>query len=146
MNHRIKLPVLLVALILFTNTFSQDLVNTKVPFLPGNAYNILKQTWDVNACAKEISPNTTPAELANYKEQLSRVFIVNTNASLVETYTNLSKVGIRNKVNPDLKNDYADFSVEKFNPLKYFFNFYSASQMNYRVDNTNYMIIIVPRQ
>ena len=90
---------------------------------------------------KLIVRNTQTEEILSYESWMVRWL-----STRFETYTNLSKVGIRNKVNPDLKNDYADFSVEKFNPLKYFFNFYSASQMNYRVDNTNYMIIIVPRQ
>jgi hypothetical protein len=41
----------------------------------------------------------------------------------------------------DLQRD-ANFNPQNFNPLKYLFNFYSRGTQMYRVDNTNYFIII----
>jgi len=143
---RIKL-LSLISFIIFSfnyNASAQISVSKQYPFLPGNAYTIERQDWNVNSLTLEIAAPVTQADLDVYNENLSRVFIVKTNASLVESYINLSSVQVRNKYNSNLVNDYSNFVIANFNPLKYFFNFYSPSQLNYRVDNTDYMIIIVP--
>ena len=53
----------------------------------------------------------------------------------------LSEVPLFNYYQQDLTRD-VSFSPQNFNPLKYLFNFYSLETHMYRVDNTNYYIII----
>ena len=53
----------------------------------------------------------------------------------------LSEVPLFNYYQSDLKRD-TSFNPQNFNPLKYLFNFYSLETHMYRVDNTNYYIII----
>lgn len=53
----------------------------------------------------------------------------------------LSQVSLFNNYMPNLKRDVA-FNPQTFNPLKYNFNFYARGSYMYRVDNTNYFIII----
>lgn len=145
---RIKL-LSLISFIVFAlnyNVSGQVAESKKNPFLPGNYYTIERQSWDVNSLTLEIGAPVSQADLNVYAEYLTRVFIVKTNAALLESYVNLSTIQVRNKYNSALVNDYKSFNVSTFNPLKYFFNFYSPVQMNYRIDNTDYMIVIVPTQ
>jgi hypothetical protein len=139
----------LISLIVFAlnyNVSGQVTESKKYPFLPGNYYTIERQSWDVNDLTTEIGAQVSQTDLNVYAEYLTRVFIVKTNASLVESKINLSTIQVRNKHNSALRNDYNNFNVINFNPLKYFFNFYSPLQMNYQVDNSDYMIVIVPSQ
>jgi hypothetical protein len=53
----------------------------------------------------------------------------------------LSSVELLNKYNPALTRD-AVFDPLNFNPLKYNFNFFPKTVSVYRVDNTNYLIVI----
>lgn len=53
----------------------------------------------------------------------------------------LSEVSLFNYYVKDLKRDFV-FNKNTFNPLKYNFNFYSRGSHMYRVDNTNYFILI----
>ena len=145
---RIKL-LSLISIIVFVlnyNVFGQTVEIKKYPFLPGNYYTIERQNWDINVLTTEIGAPASATDLNVYAEYLTRVFIVKTNASLLDSYINLSTIQIRNKYNSTLENDYDHFNISSFNPLKYFFNFYSPVQMNYRVDNTDYMIVVVPLQ
>lgn len=145
---RIKL-LNLISFIVFAlnyNVSGQVAESKKFPFLPGNYYTIERQSWDVNSLTLEIGAPVSQADLNVYAEYLTRVFVVKTNAALLESYVNLSTIQVRNKYNSALVNDYERFNVSTFNPLKYFFNFYSPVQMNYRIDNTDYMIVIVPAQ
>lgn len=58
-----------------------------------------------------------------------------------EKETKLSSIELLNKYNPDLKRD-VEFDPLNFNPLKYNFNFFPKTASVYRVDNTNYLIVI----
>lgn len=53
----------------------------------------------------------------------------------------LSEIPLFNNYVPDLKSDPV-FNPQTFNPLKYQFNFYARGTYMYRVDNTDYFIII----
>lgn len=55
--------------------------------------------------------------------------------------TLLSEVSLFNYYVPELKRDIV-FNKNTFNPLKYNFSFYSRGSHMYRVDNTNYFILI----
>jgi len=61
-----------------------------------------------------------------------------------EKYKKLSELNLINKYNPDLQRDVV-FDPANFNPLKYDFVFSAKSTVVYRVDNTNYVIVITPQ-
>lgn len=61
-----------------------------------------------------------------------------------EGFIKLSTLQLRNKCNLAMQRDEANFNPDTFNPLKYFFNFTPGVSTTYRVDNTNYIIIVHP--
>ncbi|HEX8562839.1 MAG TPA: hypothetical protein VF676_07665 [Flavobacterium sp.] len=61
-----------------------------------------------------------------------------------EKYTKLSEVPLFNFYNPGLVRDTA-FDRDTFNILKYDMRFFAKSDIIYRVDNTNYIIVIHPQ-
>lgn len=56
-------------------------------------------------------------------------------------YTLLSTVKLFNSYNPNLKRD-DTFNSSTFNPLKYNLDFFRIGSIIYKIDNTNYYIII----
>jgi hypothetical protein len=56
----------------------------------------------------------------------------------------LSTVELSNKYNPKLQRDYNLVSKNVFNPLKYNFPMHSRDRKTYRIDNTDYIITILP--
>ena len=58
-----------------------------------------------------------------------------------DKYPKLSEVPLLNKYNPDLKRDVV-FDPLTFNVLKYSLNFFTNTTSVYRIDNTDYLIII----
>lgn len=58
-----------------------------------------------------------------------------------DKYPKLSEVPLLNKYNPDLKRDLV-FDPLTFNVLKYSLNFFTNTTSVYRVDNTDYLVII----
>jgi hypothetical protein len=92
---------------------------------------------------KDYTIYTTPAHLALYEENLSRVEIKTIAASGNENYALLSSVDLKNKYNPQLTRDNAgNFNPSQFNALKYLFDFYPKQDKTYRVDNSQYVIVI----
>lgn len=61
-----------------------------------------------------------------------------------DKYIKLSTVPLLNKYNPGLKRDLV-FNPDNFNPLKYNLNFFSSKAEVYRVDNTDYLIVVIPQ-
>lgn len=88
-------------------------------------------------CDQYINPELRAIHL----DQLHKVSIVKTNGH-IDILTNLSTVGVKNKCNQSIGNDYLDFDPSNFNPLKYFFDFNSASDNYIWVDGTQYYIYI----
>ena len=71
----------------------------------------------------------------------NRVEIWELNNKDLSHFKTLSSVPISNAFNDNLQRD--SFNPESFNPLKYDFNFNSRDLIKYyRVDNTNYLIVI----
>ena len=58
-----------------------------------------------------------------------------------KNFKKLSDVPLINKYNPNLKRDLS-FNPNEFNPLKYQMDFFNRYGAVYRVDNTNYLIVI----
>jgi hypothetical protein len=55
--------------------------------------------------------------------------------------TLLSTVGLFNNYNKELKRDQS-FDINTFNPLKYNLEFFKVGSAIYRIDNTQYYIVI----
>ena len=62
----------------------------------------------------------------------------------IEKYQKLSSIQLFNKYNESLKRD-LEFNIETFNVLKYDLNFFSSHRKVYRIDNTDWLIIINPK-
>lgn len=56
----------------------------------------------------------------------------------------LSEVPLYSDYNKGLMRE-ASFDPQRFNPFKYKFDFYSADKLIYRIDGTEYLIIIYPQ-
>jgi len=74
----------------------------------------------------------------------NRVDIYQENVKDVSTIPLLSNVPIFDIYNSKLRRPI--FKRNDFNPLLYNFNFFSKTRQIYRVDNTNYLIVIKPRE
>ena len=86
-----------------------------------------------------------PIRLAFLNDLLeNRIKIIESPAVGEDKYIKLSTVTLLNKYNPSLSRDVV-FDTLNFNPLKYNFNFFSKTASVYRVDNTNYLIVIKPQ-
>jgi hypothetical protein len=106
----------------------------------------------VNAKIQEVFGTKTQELVANDPERLAllndlldnRVKIIELSITSTEKYAKLSQVALVNKYNASLTRD-AVFDPLNFNPLKYDLNILPKTPMVYRVDNTNYLIVIQPQ-
>lgn len=57
----------------------------------------------------------------------------------------LSEVPLYNLYNPAVTRD-TGFDPQEFNPFKYQFDFYAATKLIYRIDGTEYLIVIQPQE
>jgi len=97
----------------------------------------------INEVYKNCTPSTEDSEIKDYAERLSRIEIVTLSEYASEDYTLLSQVDFKDKCNADLQYDNAaNFDPSSFNPFKYGLSFFPKSDKAYRVDNTQYIILI----
>jgi hypothetical protein len=88
---------------------------------------------------------SNPEQIARLNDLLdNRIKVINSPAAETEKYTKLSTVSLLNKNNPDLKRD-VNYDPVTFNPLKYNLDFFPVNPMVYRIDNTDYLIVITPQ-
>jgi len=86
-----------------------------------------------------------PIRLKDIKDILrNRVFIYKENIKDISKISLLSEVPIFDIYNHKPKRPF--FKRNDFNPLLYNFNFFSKTKQIYRVDNTNFLILIKPRE
>ena len=86
-----------------------------------------------------------PVRVKDIKDILrNRVDIYQENIKNVSTIPSLSEVPIFDIYNYRLNRPV--FNRNDFNPLLYNFNFFLKTKQIYRVDNTNYLIVIKPRE
>jgi len=86
-----------------------------------------------------------PIRVKDIKDILrNRIDIYQENIKDVSTIPLLSNVPIFNIYNHKLNRPV--FNRNNFNPLLYNFNFFSKTKQIYRADNTNYLIVIKPRE
>lgn len=106
----------------------------------------------INPKIQEVYGDQTQAILASDPERLTflndlienRVKILESPISGEDKFVKLSTVSLLNKYNTDLKRDIT-FDPNNFNPLKYNFIVSAKLPIVYRVDNTNYIIVIQPQ-
>ncbi len=84
--------------------------------------------------------------LPTYKEWLSRVEVKTQVISSNETYLKLNSIPLRNKCNMDLTFQNTNFDQSTFNPLKYLLDFETKEKLTYRIDGTNKILIVHPKQ
>lgn len=99
-----------------------------------------------NEIYKDCPEYAGPAYMGDIREMLSRVEIRTEAVQPQENYDVLSNLILKNKCNPSLSSDVNNFNPDNFNPLKYFFNFYPKETVKYRVDGTQYVIVIQPKK
>ena len=86
-----------------------------------------------------------PDRLALYNDFLeNRVKVIESPKSGDDKYPKLSTVALLNKYNPSLTREVV-FDPNNFNALKYSLDILPKSPMIYRVDNTDYLIVIQPQ-
>jgi hypothetical protein len=114
-------------------------------FLSAQNYNVHQQIEEVYGPKNSSFFQANPDLWIFFEKLLNeRIEIKQEPISFNEKYTKLSEVPLNNKYNPALTKD-GSFNVESFNPLKYQMNFYAKTTIVYRVDNTEYLIVIKPQ-
>lgn len=115
-----------------------------------NINNTIAQ--QVNSKIQEVYGDITQQIVQNEPERIialndlldNRIKIVVSPVVGEDKYTKLSSVELLNKYNPNLKRD-EGFDPNNFNALKYNMNFFNSQAVVYRVDNTDYIIVIKPQ-
>jgi hypothetical protein len=119
-------------------------------FVFTNINNAMAQ--QVNPKIQEVYGDKTQEILQNEPERVkiftdlleNRIKIVLEVSVGEDKYPKLSLFSLLNKYNPNLTRDSA-FDLNTFNPLKYNLNFFSTKTEVYRIDNTDYLIVIKPQ-
>ncbi|WP_298897587.1 hypothetical protein [uncultured Psychroserpens sp.] len=152
MNSKLLFPLMLLCALLTTPTMFSQSTNTsrkqKTVNYNSNVNNPL--TNSELALINEVYGNKANANVLSKPQRLkdiknilrNRVEIKNIpNQSDQKPCTLLSEVPLMDYYVDNLQRD-TNFNPQNFNPLKYLFNFNSYGSHMYRVDNTNYFIII----
>ncbi|MCK8479942.1 hypothetical protein [Psychroserpens algicola] len=152
MNSKLLFPLLLFCAMLASPAmFSQSSNSSRKQQTVNYNNNVNKPlTSNELALINEVYGNKTTSNVLNKPQRLkdiknilrNRIEIKNIpNQSDQKPCTLLSEVPLMDYYVDNLQRD-TNFNPQNFNPLKYLFNFYSYGSHMYRVDNTNYFIII----
>ncbi|WP_028871186.1 hypothetical protein [Psychroserpens burtonensis] len=148
MNPKFLFPLILIfTLLVSTSLFSQSRKQKTIHYNANVSAPLMSSElgWITEVYSSTAHENILdkPQRLKDIKNILrNRVEIKNIpNPSDQKECALLSEVPLMNYYVSDLQRD-ANFNPQNFNPLKYLFNFYSRGTQMYRVDNTNYFIII----
>lgn len=148
-----KLPLVIAVLLCAHTTTTHSQTQANQPTLPLVTYNDnvnatlttseRQQLEEVYGDKLNAYVLSKPSRLKAIKDILrNRIEIIEiSKKSDQKPCTLLSEVPLFDYYVPDLKRDVV-FNKSTFNPLKYNFNFYSRGSHMYRVDNTNYFILI----
>lgn len=110
-----------------------------------NAQELDPRITEVYADKSQELVSNDPDRLRDLTDILqNRLKVVLMPAAGDDKFPRLSQMPLLNKYNPDLKRDKI-FDINAFNPLKYNLNFFPRSTTIYRVDNSDYVIIIEPQ-
>ncbi|NQY07300.1 MAG: hypothetical protein HRT68_14185 [Flavobacteriaceae bacterium] len=145
------IPLFAILLTSFTiiksNEHSKDLIVLEV-----QEPKISKQQAD--AFITEVYATFANEEVFNKQQRYDRLLDLLQNRVIImehplkqeESYQKLSQIPLRNKYNSTLSRD-TSFNPDDFNVLKYAVDFYPKERpIHYRVDNTNYLIKILPQK
>lgn len=131
---KFKKLIFVLSILLFNTTFSQTTAKSNP--------NLEQQFIE------EVFGATITKDSQHYKNlQIllrERVEFKNQPFDQTEKYKKLSNLPLFNKYNQFLTRD-LEFNIETFNVLKYDLNFFSSHRKVYRIDNTDWLIIINPR-
>jgi hypothetical protein len=148
MNPKFLFPLILVStLLISTSLFSQS-----------RKYNTVNYNENVNssltnaelALINEVYGNTANENILDKPQRLKDIKNILRNRVEIKNLPNprdqkqctlLSEVPLLDYYVSSLQRD-TNFNPQDFNPLKYLFNYNSYGTHMYRVDNTNYFIII----
>nr|WP_321231184.1 hypothetical protein [uncultured Psychroserpens sp.] len=148
MNPKFLFPLILVStLLISTSLFSQS-----------RKYNTVNYNENVNssltnvelALINEVYGNTANENILDKPQRLKDIKNILRNRVEIKNLSNprdqkqctlLSEVPLFDYYVSGLQRD-TNFNPQDFNPLKYLFNYNSYGTHMYRVDNTNYFIII----
>jgi hypothetical protein len=108
-----------------------------------------KAQQSIDPRIQEVYGEKTQEVFQNDPERLSLLTdLLDNRIKLIESpvvgedkYTKLSAVPLLNKYNPNLTRDVV-FDINTFNPLKYNLNFFTTEIQIYRIDNTDYLLVI----
>ena len=151
-NTQLRL-VLVLCVLVSSYGFSQSKSDYKQPL------QLVKYNPNVNAPLttkelnqiKEVYGDKTQEDVLNHPKRVKDIKNILRNRVIINPIkageslkkcTLLSEVPLFDYYSPNIIRD-ASFNPESFNPLKYNFNFYSKESAMYRVDNSNYYIIIL---
>ena len=126
-----KYKILLIFLLLSSTLFAQYTIKEKITEVYGKIDgDFFQGNTELYANFYKLLNERTKIEVMEYKSD--------------EKFPKVSSFEILNKYNASLKHE--DFqSIESFNPLKYKLEFFSKNTKVYRIDNTNYILIIEPQ-
>jgi len=115
--------------------------NVDLPFSKSEL-NKLEEVYDQNLNDQILD---RPIRIKDIKDILrNRVYIYQENIKDLSDIGLLSEVDLFDIFNKKIIRPV--FDKNNFNPLLYNFNFFSKLKQTYRVDNTNYLIVIKPRE
>nr|WP_321237360.1 hypothetical protein [uncultured Psychroserpens sp.] len=152
MNSKLLFPLMLFCILLATpSMFSQSsnqsrkqktvTYNTNVNNpLTSNELALINEVYGNKATSNVLNKPQRLKDIKNILRNRVEVKLI-PNQSDQKPCTLLSEVPLMDYYVDNLQRD-TNFNPQNFNPLKYLFNFYSYGSHMYRVDNTNYFIII----
>lgn len=74
-----------------------------------------------------------------------RIDYIVTEVTTDEKYPLLSSVPLMTKLNPEIQGaNFSNFNLSEFNPLAYYIDYFSDRTQVYRIDNTDYIMVIKP--
>lgn len=123
---------------------------TVVLIVFANISNVSAQ--QVNAKIQEVYGDKTQELVINDSQRFAfltdlvenRIKVIESPISGNDKYTKLSSVALINKYNSSLTRDVA-YDPNTFNALKYDLKFSSKNAEIYRIDNTDYLVVIQPQ-
>lgn len=131
---KFKKLIVVLSILLFNTSFSQTTAKSN----PDLEQQFIEEVFGTNI-AKDSQ---------HYKNLLillrERVEFKNQSFEKIEKYQKLSSIQLFNKYNESLERD-LEFDFKTFNVLKYDLNFFSSHRKVYRIDNTDWLIIINPK-
>lgn len=130
---KLKKIIVVLSILLFNISFSQDNLKSN----PDLEQRFIEEVFGANIIK----------DSQHYKNLLlllrERVLFSNVALDQGEKFPKLSQQPLFNKYNGEITRD-ASFDQSSFNVLKYDLNFFSPHTKVYRIDNTDWLIIIHP--